>query len=107
MLDINAWWFNEDVTSVGEENDVPAGWEQDERGLHRTFEFADFATAWRFMSRVAMEAERADHHPDWSNSFNRVDITLISHDVGKVTNRDRRLAGLIDEVHRAITVESR
>jgi 4a-hydroxytetrahydrobiopterin dehydratase len=95
------------VTSVGEEVEASSGWAQDERGLHREFEFADFATAWRFMSRVAEEAERADHHPDWSNSFNRVNVTLISHDVGRVTNRDRRLATVIDDIHHAITEESR
>jgi len=60
--------------------------------------------AWRFMCLVAAEAERVDHHPDWSNSYNRVRITLISHDVGRVTGRDRRMAEAIDLISDAVTV---
>ena len=75
-----------------------AGWTEDVSGLHRDFEFGDFAEAWEFMARVAELAVRVDHHPDWSNSWNRVSITLISHDVGRVTDRDRNLANLINDV---------
>lgn len=64
--------------------------------LRRTFTFADFSEAWAFMTRVALAAERADHHPDWSNSWNTVTIELTSHDTGGVTDRDRDLAGAID-----------
>ena len=71
-------------------------WREDDQGLHRTFVFADFSEAWAFMSKVAVLAEEHDHHPDWSNSWNRVDITLISHDKRAVTERDRRLAAAID-----------
>lgn len=71
-------------------------WREDDRGLHCSFAFADFAEAWAFMSQVAVLAEEQDHHPDWANSWNRVDITLISHDKGCVTDRDRRLAAAID-----------
>lgn len=78
--------------------DVPPGWDVVEGSLHRTFEFADFAEAFAFMTRVAAAAERLDHHPDWSNSWNRVDIRLCSHDVGRLTSRDQRLAEAIDEV---------
>jgi 4a-hydroxytetrahydrobiopterin dehydratase len=76
--------------------DVPAGWQLDDDRLLRTFTFDDFSEAWAFMSRVALLAERHDHHPDWSNSWNRVDIALWSHDAGGVTERDRRLAGAIN-----------
>lgn len=71
-------------------------WNEDSRGLHRTFVFDNFAEAWEFMTRVARLAEELDHHPDWSNSWNTVSITLISHDRNAVTDRDRRMADLID-----------
>jgi 4a-hydroxytetrahydrobiopterin dehydratase len=64
--------------------------------LRKEFVFRDFAGAWAFMTRVAAEAERMNHHPDWSNSWNRVVIDLVSHDVGTVTERDVRLATAID-----------
>lgn len=73
-------------------------WEESVAGLRREFLFRDFATAFAFMTAVAEVAENLDHHPDWSNSWNRVTISLISHDVGRVTDRDRRLAGEIDRV---------
>ena len=60
--------------------------------------FADFAEAFEFMTRVAAVAEEMDHHPDWSNSWNKVTISLVSHDVGRVTARDHRLAGAIDRL---------
>ncbi len=73
-------------------------WHEDDRGLHRDFEFADFVEAWTFMNQVAVLAETMDHHPDWSNSYNTVRITLISHDKGMVTERDRGLAEAIDQL---------
>ena len=74
------------------EDDVPKGWLRDDLGLHRSFAFRDFLEAWAFMNRVAVLAEEHDHHPDWSNSYNKVDITLISHDKKAVTSRDISLA---------------
>ncbi len=76
----------------------PNGWELLEGRLHREFTFADFSAAWGFMSRVALLAERADHHPDWSNSWNKVVIDLVSHDVGAVTERDVSLAEQINRL---------
>jgi len=65
--------------------------------LHRDFRFADFNAAFGFMSRVAMMAERMDHHPEWSNVYNRVAVTLSTHDAGGVTELDLRLARFCDE----------
>lgn len=66
--------------------------------LHRRFVFADFSAAWGFMARVALLAECHDHHPEWSNVWNRVDITLSTHDAGGITTRDTTLAAAIDAV---------
>jgi len=78
---------------------VPSShWEERDDCLRREFGFADFAVAFAFMTQVAEVAEEQDHHPDWSNSWNRVVIELRSHDVGAVTDRDRRLAEAIDRI---------
>ena len=76
--------------------DAPEGWTVNGSVLRRELEFTDFAEAFAFMTRVAAEAERLDHHPDWSNSWNRVSIELSSHDVGHLTSRDVRLATAIE-----------
>ncbi len=78
-------------------NELP-GWRLAEGALRRTFEFADFSEAFAFMTRVAPLAEEANHHPDWSNSYNTVTIDLISHDVGTLTDRDIALAKAIQRV---------
>jgi 4a-hydroxytetrahydrobiopterin dehydratase len=85
--------------TVPREN-VPPEWEIDPAGrLHRRFTFQNFSQAWGFMNRVALAAEKQDHHPDWSNSWNTVDISLCSHDAGNtVTDRDRRLAQTINKL---------
>ncbi len=64
--------------------------------IARGFTFADFSTAWGFMSRVALAAEKLDHHPEWSNVWNRVDIVLSTHDAGGLSDRDIALARAID-----------
>ena len=66
--------------------DVP-GWQTLEDRLHRELTFADFSEAFAFMTRVALVAETLDHHPDWSNSWNRVVIDITSHDKGGITDR--------------------
>ena len=72
-------------------------WDEVDGRLRRTFTFRDFTEAWGFMSRVALLAEKANHHPNWSNVWNRVEIELTSHDAGDtVTDRDRALAEAID-----------
>lgn len=75
---------------------LPTGWTLDGGRLHREFSFGDFSEAFAFMVRVALLAEKADHHPDWSNSWNRVVIDLVSHDVGEVTARDVALATAVN-----------
>ncbi|MDB5381541.1 MAG: pterin-4-alpha-carbinolamine dehydratase [Rhodospirillales bacterium] len=64
--------------------------------LTRAFRFRDFSEAWGFMSRVALLAEAQDHHPEWSNVYNRVTITLTTHDAEGLSARDVRLAAAID-----------
>ena len=64
--------------------------------IQRDFAFADFSAAWGFMSRVALLAEKQDHHPEWSNVWNRVSITLATHDAGGLSARDIKLAQAID-----------
>ncbi len=71
-------------------------WNFDQLSLQREFKFADFVAAFGFMSQVALLAERMDHHPEWSNVYNRVDIRLTSHDAGGITARDIKLATGID-----------
>jgi len=76
------------------------GWAYDARrnGIARSLKFADFGAAFAFMTRVALEAEKADHHPEWSNVWNRVDILLSTHDAGGVTAKDIALAKAIDAI---------
>jgi 4a-hydroxytetrahydrobiopterin dehydratase len=76
----------------------PEGWSLVDGKLHRELSFPGFDEAFAFMTRVALVAERLDHHPDWSNSWNRVVIDLMSHDAGGVTDRDHRLAGEVNRI---------
>jgi len=66
--------------------------------IRRKFVFANFNEAWGFMSRIAMEAERRDHHPEWSNVWATVDITLSTHDCDGLSSRDVELARFIDKI---------
>ncbi|SDC69509.1 4a-hydroxytetrahydrobiopterin dehydratase [Belnapia rosea] len=68
--------------------------------IHREFRFRDFSEAWGFMARVALLAEAQDHHPEWSNVWNRVEILLTTHDAGGLSARDLRLAHAIDALLR-------
>jgi 4a-hydroxytetrahydrobiopterin dehydratase len=75
-------------------------WDYDEArdALARSFVFADFSEAFAFMARVALLAEKADHHPEWTNVWNRVDILLTTHDAGGLSRRDVRMAEAIEEL---------
>ena len=78
---------------------IPAGWELVEGPrLRREFHFADFVEAFGFMTRCAIEAERMDHHPNWSNVYSTVTVELWSHDVGGITARDRTLAATMNRL---------
>lgn len=72
-------------------------WKEENNKLYRRFEFSDFTQAWGFMNKVALAAEKMDHHPEWKNIYNRVEIWLSTHDAGDtVTEKDRELAAKID-----------
>jgi 4a-hydroxytetrahydrobiopterin dehydratase len=70
----------------------------DRDAIRRSFRFRDFSAAWGFMSQVALLAERHDHHPEWTNVWNRVEITLTTHDAGGLSARDTALARAIDRL---------
>ena len=74
------------------------GWQLRADGLAitRTFKFADFNEAFGFMARIALHAEKADHHPEWFNVYNRVEITLTTHDAGGLSARDAAMAEAIE-----------
>lgn len=74
-------------------------WKEEDNQLSQTFEFDDFSEAFAFMTRVAFLADKMDHHPEWSNVYNKVTIHLSTHDAGnKVTDKDRKLAAEIDKI---------
>lgn len=74
-------------------------WNESDSALRRTFQFKDFSAAFSFMTRVALAAEKMNHHPLWTNVYNKVDIVLNTHDAGNtVTDKDRNLASAIDKI---------
>ncbi len=74
-------------------------WKEQNNQLVRTFEFGDFSEAFAFMTRVAILAEKQNHHPEWINVYNKLEIRLSTHDAGNViTEKDRKLAKAIDEL---------
>ena len=74
-------------------------WKEENNSLYKKFEFADFSEAFAFMTRVAIAAEKANHHPLWTNVYNKVEIWLNTHDAGDIiTDKDRKLADAIDKI---------
>ncbi len=74
-------------------------WKEENNTLTKTFEFKDFVTAFGFMAKVAIVAEKMNHHPNWSNVYNKVSFALNTHDAGDmVTDKDHRLAAEIDKL---------
>jgi 4a-hydroxytetrahydrobiopterin dehydratase len=80
--------------------DIPDGWTMsaDGKALEKSFRFRDFSEAFAFLARVAMHAEKVDHHPEFTNVWNRVDFRLTTHDADGVTDRDRELAAMIEKL---------
>ena len=74
-------------------------WQEKREKLYRKFTFKDFSEAFSFMARVALAAEKMDHHPTWKNTYNTVEIWLSTHDAGnKITDKDKKLAKKIDSL---------
>jgi 4a-hydroxytetrahydrobiopterin dehydratase len=80
------------------------GWREspDRDAIEKSFQFDDFGAAWGFMSRVALHAERLNHHPEWFNVYGTVDIALTTHDCGGVSERDVQLAEFIDRLEASL-----
>ena len=77
-----------------------SAWEEKDNALYREFKFKDFKEAFAFMTKVALIAEKMDHHPRWTNVYNKVEVWLNTHDAGNtVTQRDRKLAEEIDKLN--------
>jgi 4a-hydroxytetrahydrobiopterin dehydratase len=78
-------------------------WKEENNQLKQSFQFVDFVEAFAFMTRVAFAAEKMKHHPNWSNVYNKVEITLFTHDANNsITEKDIKLSKLIDEIYKAI-----
>ena len=74
------------------------GWEYEDNAIHTSFEFDDFKDAFSVMTRIAFEAEKLNHHPDWSNVYNTLQISLSTHDAAGLTAKDFELAKIIDVI---------
>ena len=95
QVDRKKIFTDEDIKSMS--GRIPK-WEATQDGLKKTFEFVNFEEAFNFMTKVAAIAEDLDHHPDWSNSWNKVDIAVVNHQAGGVTEIDFVLCEKIDEL---------
>ena len=87
-----------DVLDPKEVADGLDGWTGGDDFITKVFRFEDFSEAWGFMSRVALMAEKMDHHPEWFNVYNRVDVTLTTHDAGGVTDLDVKMATFMEKI---------
>lgn len=83
------------------------GWNASENGdaLLKNFKFQNFRAAWTFMEDIAMEADKVDHHPEWRNVYNVVEITLSTHDAGGITEKDIELASFINAAEEVVSNE--
>jgi 4a-hydroxytetrahydrobiopterin dehydratase len=87
-----------DPQTLQDELSTLNGWEkvEDRDAIQKSFKLKDFNAAWGFMSRIALLAEKMDHHPEWFNVYNKVDITLTTHDAGGVSEKDIKMAKKIN-----------
>jgi len=85
-----------DESEINERLKNTPGWQLVDGKLHRELRFPNFASAFGFMTKIALAAEAADHHPEWFNVYNRVVVDLSTHDVGGISEKDFALAGVID-----------
>lgn len=85
--------------------DTLPGWSLQNAKLHREYQFADFAHAFGFMATAAVLIEKMNHHPEWSNVYNRVAIDLTTHDTGGITARDVELAKLLESLAKPMVAE--
>lgn len=100
--------FNEQETQMHLENlnsVATSDWAIQDRTLHRTFKFSDFKTAFKFMTLVADEAEKIDHHPEWCNSYNRLMVELSTHSVCGLTDLDFQLAEMMELISKKLSSE--
>jgi 4a-hydroxytetrahydrobiopterin dehydratase len=75
-------------------------WKEENNALYTKVQFKDFVQAWSFMTQVAIQAEKMNHHPEWSNVWNTVEIKLTTHDAGNtITEKDRKLAKIVEDIH--------
>ncbi|MBL6649753.1 MAG: 4a-hydroxytetrahydrobiopterin dehydratase [Flavobacteriaceae bacterium] len=79
-------------------NQLDNNWKITENKLHIIFEFKDFKSTFNFMNKVALESEKINHHPLWTNDYNKLDIKLFTHDKGKITELDFKLAKIINNL---------
>lgn len=77
---------------------IDKDWHLDDGKLHRVFLFNDFVEAFGFMARAAIHAEKMNHHPEWSNVYKRVEVFLVTHEAGGITQRDFELAAIMDSL---------
>ena len=77
-------------------------WKEENNKLYRKFEFKDFSEAFAFMTRVALAAEKMNHHPEWTNVYNHVSVQLMTHDAGGITQSDVDLAMLLERIARKL-----
>ncbi len=89
-----------DATAVADALTALPNWRlvDGREAITRSFKFKDFSAAWGFMSRAALTAEKLNHHPEWSNVWNKVDVTLSTHDAGGLTALDFKLAAAMDKI---------